>query len=727
MTSPCCHHHHKSQEKIYSADDSRTYTCPMHPEVQKIGPGSCPKCGMALEPVEISLDDQEPEELVLMRKKFRVALPLTIPLFLLAMLDMIPSLEISARLGHHFVTWLQLVLSTPVVLWAGWPFFVRGYESLKNKSANMFTLIAIGVGVAYIYSVVAVLFPQVFPESIRNTHNGLPPLYFESAAVIVLLVIVGQIMELRARSRTGAAIRALLGLAPSAALRINSSGEPEEVPLDSIQVGDLLRVKPGEKIPVDGEVIEGESAVDESMVTGESIPVDKSVGASVVAGTINQTGALLMRAKKVGSDTLLSQIVKMVAEAQRSRAPIQALADRVSAYFVPAVVIISVVTFVAWSLWGGSDGVIYGLTNAIAVLIIACPCALGLATPMSIMVASGQGAKQGILFKDAEAIEKLREINVLIVDKTGTLTEGRPEISSVISVEKDGEKTLLEFTASAEAMSQHPIAKAIVKATQEKNIKAHAAENFKSHTGFGISATVLGKTVLVGTKEFLETNHISLDGGFIERAQTLRARAETVFFVSVDKKFAGIIGVRDKIKSSTPEALKRLKAAGIKVVMATGDQELTAKAVASELGIDDYVAGVLPDNKVEIVRKFKASGHHVAMAGDGINDAPALIAADVGIAMGTGTDIAMKSAHVTLVKGDLRSILRAQELSRSTFANISQNLIFAFGYNTLGVPIAAGLLYPVFGWMMNPMIAAAAMALSSVSVIGNALRLGRKS
>lgn len=717
----------KPKAETGAESDSRTYTCPMHPEVKQVGGGSCPKCGMALEPLEISLDDKEPEELTLMRNKFRVALPLTVPLFLLAMLDMIPSLKLSERLGHHFVTWLQFALSTPVVLWAGWPFFVRGYESLKNKSANMFTLIAIGVGVAYIYSFIALLIPGAFPESIRTAHNGLPPLYFESAAVIVLLVIVGQIMELRARSQTGAAIRALLGLAPTTALRINSNGEPEEVPLGSIHVGDLLRVKPGEKIPVDGDVVEGESAVDESMVTGEAIPVDKAGGAFVVAGTINQTGALLVRAKKIGSDTLLSQIVKMVAEAQRSRAPIQALADKVSAYFVPAVVIISLITLAAWSIWGGSDGVMHGLTNAIAVLIIACPCALGLATPMSIMVASGQGAKSGILFKDAEAIEKLREIDVLIVDKTGTLTEGRPEISSVVAFDKDGEDTLLEFTASAESMSQHPIAKAIVNAAKKRNVKTHTVENFKSHTGLGISSAVLGKIILVGTKELLANSKIVIDDNFIQQAEKLRTSAETVFFVSIDGKFAGLIGVKDKIKSSTPEALRKLKAAGIHVVMATGDQELTAKAVALELGIEDYVAGVLPENKVEIVRKFKSKGHHVAMAGDGINDAPALSAADVGIAMGTGTDIAMKSAHVTLVKGDLTSILRAQELSRATVANIRQNLIFAFGYNALGVPVAAGILYPMFGLLLNPIIAAAAMALSSVSVIGNALRLGRTS
>lgn len=715
---------HKTEVSSAPGASNQMYTCPMHPEVQQIGPGSCPKCGMALEPMEVSLSDEEPEELVLMRKKFRVALPLTIPLFLLAMLDMVPSLNLSERLGHHFVTWLQLILATPVVLWSGWPFFVKGYESLKHKSANMFTLISLGVGVAYIYSVVAVLFPNFFPESIRTSHNGLPPLYFESAAVIVLLVIVGQIMELRARSQTGAAIRALLGLTPNTALRVNKNGEAEEIPLESVHVGDLLRVRPGEKIPVDGEIIEGESAVDESMVTGEPIPAEKIIGSHVVAGTINQTGTLLLKAQKIGSDTLLSQIVKMVAEAQRSRAPIQALADKVSSYFVPAVVLASILTFIAWSIWGGSDGLLHGLTNAIAVLIIACPCALGLATPMSIMVASGQGAKSGVLFKDAEAIEKLREIDTLIVDKTGTLTEGKPELSSLVVVSSD-ENSFLSDTASVEALSQHPIARAIVDGAKKRGLRIQQADNFKSYTGLGISAEASGKKILVGTKELLTKNKITIQNDFLERAEKLRINAETVFYVAIDNSFAGIISVKDKIKASTPEALQRLKEAGIHVVMATGDQEATAKAVANELGIDEFIAGVLPEKKVDIVKKFKNKGRQVAMAGDGINDAPALSAADVGIAMGTGTDIAMKSAHVTLVKGDLTAILRAQELSRATVRNIRQNLFFAFGYNALGVPIAAGVLYPVFGLLLNPMIAAAAMALSSVSVVGNALRLGK--
>lgn len=713
----------KIDAPVSAADQGQTYTCPMHPEVQKLGPGSCPKCGMALEPLEISLDDKEPEELTHMREKFRVALPLTIPLFAIAMIDMIPGFSISEKLGHHFVVWLQLILATPVVLWSGWPFFVRGFESVKNKSANMFTLIALGVGVAYFYSVVAVLFPNLFPESIKTAHNGLPPLYFESAAVIVLLVIVGQIMELKARSQTGAAIRALLGLTPSTALKVDSSGKTEEVAIGTIQVGNLLRVRPGEKIPVDGVVVEGESAIDESMVTGEAIPVEKFKDTAVVAGTINQTGSLLIKATKVGSDTLISQIVKMVAEAQRSRAPIQALADRVATYFVPVVVLVAVAAFVAWAIWGGVDGVSLGLTNAIAVLIIACPCALGLATPMSIMVASGQAAKSGILFKNAEAIEKLREINILIVDKTGTLTEGRPEVATLLAVEPMTENDLLALTASVEALSQHPIAKALVSETKKRGLAIEEAIDFKSHTGLGISATINGARALIGTTELLKSENVSVSPKFLSATESLRRNAETVFFVAHQGHFIGLVGVKDKIKASTPDALKRLKEAGVHVVMATGDQEITAQAVAKELGIEEYVAGVLPDQKVDLVKKFKSQGKHVAMAGDGINDAPALSAADVGIAMGTGTDIAMKSAHVTLVKGDLTSILKAIELSQATVKNIRQNLFFAFGYNALGVPVAAGILYPLFGILLNPMIAAVAMAFSSVSVIGNALRL----
>jgi len=719
---------HKGETKaavVSSVNKDAIYICPMHPEVRQIGPGSCPKCGMALEPEEITLDETEPEELTDMRRRLRVALPLTIPVFVVAMLDMWPQYSLSAKLGHGFSVWLQLILSAPVVLWSGWPFFVKGWESIKNKSANMFTLISIGVGVAFFYSLFALIFPNLFPHSLKDAHSGFPPLYFESAAVITLLVIIGQVMELKARSQTGSAIKALLKLAPSHAQKIGPNGETSEVEISAIQIGDLIRVRPGEKIPIDGVVKEGQSAIDESMITGEPIPSDKSVGDKVIGGTINQTGSLVVEAQKVGSDTLLSRIVKMVADAQRSRAPIQSLADKTAAYFVPAVVLIAIATFFVWLYFGGENGFAYGLVNAISVLIIACPCALGLATPMSIMVASGKGASVGVLFRNAEAIERLRDIDTLIVDKTGTLTEGRPALTTLIPSGAMTESALLKLAASIESLSEHPIAKAISNAAKEKNIAVLPVENFSSVTGFGVKGKVAGEEVFIGTQKFLENSQIQIPIDSLEIAKDQRSEGKTIFFVAKGTIFIGLLGVEDPIKGSSKEALSALQSSGVRIVMVTGDQELTAKAVAAKLGIDEVFAGVLPDQKLDILNSFKAKGKKVAMAGDGINDGPALSAADVGIAMGTGTDVAIESAHVTLVKGNLTGILKARHISEATIRNIKQNLFFAFFYNAAGVPLAAGILYPITGWLLNPMVAAAAMALSSVSVIGNALRLRR--
>ncbi|MBK9324238.1 MAG: heavy metal translocating P-type ATPase [Bdellovibrionaceae bacterium] len=696
------------------------YTCPMHPEVRQIGPGSCPICGMALEPLMVSLDHEEDKtEYFDMQRRFWISTALSLPLLFITMggRHLIESASIHAALSY-----VELLLATPVVLWGGWPFFERFWQSLKNKSPNMFTLIGLGVGVAYGFSIVAILFPQLFPDSFKDPMTGLVGLYFEPAAVIVTLVLLGQVLELKARSQTGAAIKALLGLAPKTARRIKSDGSDEEIEIDVISIGDTLRVRPGEKIPVDGVVVSGTSAVDESMVTGESIPSEKVPESKVVAATINGTGALVIRAQKVGKDTLLSQIIQMVADAQRSRAPIQKLADQVSGYFVPAVVLIAILTSITWGIWGPEPRLAYAIVNAVAVLIIACPCALGLATPMSIMVATGRAAKMGVLFKDAEAIELLRKVQVLIVDKTGTLTEGKPKLVTVKTLSGVTEEALLQLTASLERESEHPLAAAIVKGAEARSIALQATSDFQSITGKGAHATVSGRKVAVGNRALMES--IGIDSKANESlADQLRDEGQTVMFVAIDGKLAGLIGVADPIKETTPEAIHTLQKLGLKVIMVTGDNKRTANAVAKRVHVDEVIADVLPHQKVEIVKKFQAEGKIVAMAGDGINDAPALAQAQVGIAMGTGTDVAMKSAGVTLVKGDLRGVVRARELSESTIANIKQNLFFAFVYNALGVPLAAGVLYPIFGWLLSPMIAALAMSLSSVSVIGNALRL----
>jgi P-type Cu+ transporter len=706
------------------AKPDQKYTCPMHPEIIRDGPGSCPICGMALEPVTVSLEVEENHELKDMTRRFWIAVALTIPVFALGMSDLLPGQPLQQLVPMSTLQWIQLILATPVVLWAGWPFFVRGWQSVVNLSLNMFTLIGLGVGVGYLSSVIAVVLPGVFPASFRD-HHGNVPVYFEAAAVIVTLVLLGQVLELRARSQTGNAIRELLGLAPKTARRI-VHGHEEDVPLDQIAVGDLLRVRPGEKVPVDGVVVEGASAVDESMITGEPIPVEKHDGEHVVGATVNGTGSFVMRAERVGSETLLSQIVQMVAEAQRSRAPIQKLADVVSSYFVPAVVLIAVITFIVWSIVGPEPRMAHGLVNAVAVLIIACPCALGLATPMSIMVATGKAAQSGVLFRNAEAIELLRKVNTLVVDKTGTLTEGKPRLQSVVVTNGFDEPTLLRLAGSLERSSEHPLAAAIVAGAQERHVEIKDAVGFQSITGKGVRGEVDGHQVAVGNRSLLDD--LKLDSGELAaRAEELRANGHTIMFVAIDGRPAGLIGVADPIKETTPDAVKQLHAEGIHLVMLTGDSRTTAEAVARKLGIDEVVAEVLPDQKVNAVKKFQDAGRIVAMAGDGINDAPALAQAHVGIAMGTGTDVAMKSADVTLVKGDLRGIARARALSRATMGNIKQNLFFAFIYNTIGVPIAAGVLYPFFGILLSPMIAAAAMSFSSVSVIANALRLRNQS
>ena len=697
------------------------YTCPMHPEIVRDGPGSCPICGMALEPMTVSLDQEENPELIDMTRRFWIAVVLTIPVFALGMSDLIPGQPLQQLVSMRTLQWVQLILATPVVLWCGWPFFVRAWESIVNRSLNMFTLIGLGVAVGYLFSVIAVVLPGVFPHSFRHA-DGNVPVYFEAAAVIVTLVLLGQVLELRARSQTGTAIRELLGLAPKTASRISENGQEQDIPLEHVSVGDRLRVRPGETVPVDGIVLEGSSAVDESMITGEPIPVEKQSGDRVVGATINGTGSFVMRAERVGSETLLAQIVQMVAEAQRSRAPIQRLADVVSGYFVPAVVIIAVITFVVWSIWGPEPRMAYGLVNAVAVLIIACPCALGLATPMSIMVATGKAAQNGVLFRNAEAIEVMRKVDTLVVDKTGTLTEGKPKLASVVTNGHVEERTLLRLAASLEKSSEHALASAIVSGARERGIEVVDAARFESITGKGVRGEVDGHRVAVGNRSLLE----KLDAGeLVAQAETLRANGQTLMFVIVDEKPAGLIGVADPIKETTPDAVKQLHAEGIRIVMLTGDSRTTAEAVARKLGIDEVVAEVLPDQKADVVKKFQDARRVVAMAGDGINDAPALALAHVGIAMGTGTDVAMKSADVTLVKGDLRAIVRARALSRATMDNIKQNLFFAFVYNSLGVPLAAGVLYPFFGILLSPMIAAAAMSFSSVSVIGNALRLRR--
>ena len=700
------------------------WTCPMHPEIVQDVPGDCPKCGMALEPRTVSADeDDENPELRDMTRRFWFAAALSIPLVAIVMIDMLPGRPISGLLPGRTRAFVELALATPVCLWSAWPFYVRAVRSVKNLHLNMFTLIGLGVSVAYVYSLVATLFPGVFPASFRG-HGGEVAVYFEAAGVIVTLILLGQVLELRARSQTGAAIKKLLGLAAKSARRVNDDGTEEDVPLESVVIGDRLRVRPGEKVPVDGEVLEGKSSVDESMVTGEPIPVEKAPGDAVIGATINGTGALLVRADKVGADTLLSRIVTMVADAQRSRAPIQKLADIVSSYFVPTVIVTAIVTFVVWAIVGPDPAMTYGLINAVAVLIIACPCALGLATPMSIMVATGKGASLGVLFKNAEAIEVLRKVDTLVVDKTGTLTEGRP---ALVAVEPSGEleeDELLRLAAALERGSEHPLAEAIVRGAEERGLPLPAATDFESVTGKGVGGTIEGRAVALGNHAMMTTLEVD-PGPVTERAEALRAEGQTVMFVAVDGSLAGILGVADPIKESTPEAIRALHTEGLRVVMLTGDSETTARAVGEKLGIDEVIAGVLPDEKAAKVAELQEAGSVVAMAGDGINDAPALARAHVGIAMGTGTDVAMESAGVTLVKGDLRGIVRARRLSAKTMANIRQNLFFAFAYNTAGVPLAAGVLYPVFGLLLSPMFAAAAMSLSSVSVIANALRLRR--
>lgn len=697
------------------------WVCPMHPEVVREAPGACPICGMALEPRVATLKEAENPELADMTRRFRVGVALTAPLLALAMGDMLPGRPVEGILGPAIGGWLQLVLATPVVLWAGWPFFVRGGQSIRRRSPNMFTLISLGVSVAYLESVLATVAPQWFPSAFRD-HGGRVAAYFEAAAVIVTLVLLGQVLELRARSRTNSAIRALLGLAPKTARRLRPDGTEEDVPLERVVVGDRLRVRPGEKVPVDGLVVEGRSAVDESMVSGEPIPAEKIPGSRVVGATINGTGSLVMQAERVGAETLLARIVQMVAQAQRSRAPIQRLADRVSAIFVPTVVGVAAITFVAWAIVGPEPRMAYALLNAIAVLIIACPCALGLATPMSIMVATGRGATMGVLFRNAEAIEVLRSVDTLVVDKTGTLTEGKPRLVRVVPVEPWTEADVLRLAAGLERGSEHPLAAAVVAGAEERKLDIPSAAEFASQTGKGVSGRVEGRAVQLGSAALLARGERDM-GALAARAEELRAAGETVMYAIIDGAPAGLIGVADPIKATTADAIRELHGEGLRLVMLTGDSRTTADAVARQLGIDEVIAEVLPDQKAEKVRQLQAAGRVVAMAGDGINDAPALSQAQVGIAMGTGTDIAMESAGVTLVKGDLRGIVRARRLSRATMRNIRQNLFFAFVYNALGVPIAAGVLYPVFGWLLSPMIAAAAMSFSSVSVISNALRL----
>jgi P-type Cu+ transporter len=710
----------KSKEAQHTDVPAGTiYTCPMHPQIRQVGPGNCPICGMTLEPELVTLDDRPNPELTDMTRRFWVGLALALPVVVLEM-------------GGHLVgshgwvdptlsNWIQLVFATPVVLWAGWPFFVRGWRSIATRNLNMFTLIAMGTGVAYFYSVVGTLAPNLFPETFR-AHGATVAVYFEAAAVITVLVLLGQVLELRAREATSGAIKALLELAPKTARRIDDSGADHEVPIDSLMVGDKLRVRPGEKVPVDGVILDGRSSLDESLVTGESMPVSKEAGEKVIAGTLNQSGGFVMRAEKVGRDTLLSQIVQMVAQAQRSRAPIQRLADLVAGWFVPVVIIVAVVAFGAWAYFGPEPRMAFGLVAAVSVLIIACPCALGLATPMSIMVGVGRGAEAGVLIKNAEALERMEKIDTLVVDKTGTLTEGKPKVVSIVAAPGFQEAEILKLAASVERASEHPLADAIVRAAKERNLDLGKVEDFDSPTGKGASGKVEGKAVLLGNSNFLTSLGIQTQS-LNDEGERLRGDGATVINIAVDGKLAGLFAIADPVKPSTPGALKALAAEGIKVIMLTGDNKTTANAVARKLGITDVEAEVLPDQKSAVVAKLQKAGRIVAMAGDGVNDAPALAAAEVGIAMGTGTDVAMESAGITLLKGDLGGIVRARRLSQATMSNIRQNLFFAFIYNAAGIPIAAGILYPTFGILLSPIIAAGAMALSSVSVVGNALRL----
>ena len=698
------------------------YTCPMHPEIVRNAPGNCPICGMALEPrVAAGIHAEDDSELRSMTRRFWIGVALSIPLLILSMGGMAAG-SFFRRLPEGAMEWLQLALATPVVLWGGWPFFQRGWASLVNRHLNMFTLIAMGTGTAYVYSLIATVAPGIFPESFFG-HGGRPEVYFEVSATIVTLVLLGQVLELRARRQTSSAIKALLDLSPKTARRVGSDGSDEEIPLEQVHRGDLLRVRPGDRIPVDGAVEEGRSAVDESMITGESLPVEKSPGAKVIGATVNQTGSFIMRAERLGSESMLAQIVRMVAEAQRSRAPIQSLADKVSGYFVPAVVLIALVTFVAWAIWGPEPRFAHALVNAVAVLIIACPCALGLATPMAVMVGVGRGAHAGVLVKNAEALETMEKVDTLVLDKTGTLTEGKPQITQIVSL-AGNETKLLRAAASLERASEHPLAAAVVRAADERGVKLAPVSDFQSVTGQGVTGSVDGQQVAIGNAALFAARRIPSDQ-LAAKADTMRNQGETVMMVAIDGQPAGIIAVSDPIKSSTREALDWLKQSGLGLVMLTGDNRRTAQAIAVELGIDEFQAEVLPQDKSEVVKKLQRAGRMVAMAGDGVNDAPALAHANVGIAMGTGTDVAMESAGITLVKGDLRGIVRARKLSGATMRNIRQNLFFAFIYNLLGVPIAAGVLYPFTGLLLQPVFAAAAMSFSSVSVIANALRLRR--
>jgi Cu+-exporting ATPase len=697
------------------------YTCPMHPEIVRNKPGSCPICGMALEPSTPSVGEEDDSELRDMSRRFWVSAVLTVPIFVSAMGDHLPGQPLDQIASRNTWTWIELILSTPVILWGGWPFFIRAGQSIVNRSLNMFTLIGLGVGAAFGYSVVATAFPDVFPASFRD-QTGAVAVYFEAGAVITTLVLLGQVLELKARSQTGTAIRALLGLTPKTARMIGDNGSETDIPLDQVKVGFRLRVRPGEKIPVDGVVLEGSSSVDESMISGEPIPVEKCAKDKLIGATVNGNGSLIMRAERVGSETVLAQIVRMVSQAQRSRAPIQRLADTVAGYFVPAVIGIAALTFAVWGSVGPEPRMAHALITAVAVLIIACPCALGLATPMSIMVATGKGAAAGVLFKNAEAIEFMRQVDTLVVDKTGTLTEGKPKLVAVTAAEGFDEERVLQLAASLERGSEHPLAAAIVSGAEARGLTLLAAEAFESVTGMGVRARVDGVAVDLGNRKMMESAGVSVEAQ-TQAAENLRADGQTVMFVAIEGRAAGVIGVADPIKGTTREAIKQLHEEGIRVIMLTGDSRTTATAVATKLGIDEVIAEVLPEDKSSRIKKLQSEGRFVAMAGDGINDAPALAQAQIGIAMGTGTDVAMESAGVTLVKGDLRGIARARHLSRATMKNIKQNLFFAFVYNALGIPVAAGVLFPVFGLLLSPMIAAAAMSFSSVSVIANALRL----
>ncbi|HPG01953.1 MAG TPA: heavy metal translocating P-type ATPase [Rhodoblastus sp.] len=709
----------KSAATAPAAPEGTIYTCPMHPQIRQFGPGNCPICGMALEPVVATAEAGPSAELRDMTRRFWIGLAFAAPVFALEMGGHL--MRIDHYMGRAVSNYVQFALATPVVLWCGWPFFERGWRSLVTRNLNMFTLIAMGTGIAWIYSVVATFVPNLFPPTFRDP-EGAVAVYFEAAAVITVLVLLGQVLELRAREATGGAIRALLDLAPKTAMKVGADGSEQEVALDGVMVGDRLRVRPGEKIPVDAVVVEGRSAVDESMVTGESMPITKAVDARVIGGTMNQSGALIIVAEKVGRDTMLSQIVQLVADAQRSRAPIQRLADEVSGWFVPAVILAAILAFVAWSIFGPEPRFSFGLIAAVAVLIIACPCALGLATPMSIMVGVGRGARAGVLIKNAEALERMEKVDTLVVDKTGTLTEGKPAVTAIAPAEGFEEAELLRLAASVERASEHPLASAIVAKAMERGVTLTPVEEFDSPTGRGALGWIEGRRVLLGNARFLQEQNIDASP-VADEADRMRRDGATAIFIGVDGRIAGVFAIADPVKASTPEALAALKAAGVKVVMLTGDNWTTAKAVARRLGIEDVEAEVLPDQKGSVVQRYKAEGRVVAMAGDGVNDAPALAAADVGIAMGTGTDVAMESAGVTLLKGDLTGIVRARKLSQATMGNIRQNLFLAFVYNSLGIPVAAGVLYPFFGILLSPVIAAAAMAMSSVSVIANAARL----